>query len=63
MLSVKRPRGSLLHFRDEYEYSIIGTYSVSKLAEEEEVLGDSAASPATATESTLQESLGDLSRV
>ena len=62
MLSVKRPRGSLLHFRDEYEYSIIGTYSVSKLAKEE-VLGDSAASPATATESTLQESLGDLSRV
>ena len=59
---MKRPRGSLLHFRDEYEYSIIGTYSVSKLAEEE-VLGDSAASPATATESTLQESLGDLSRV
>ena len=59
---MKRPRGSLLHFRDEYEYSIIGTYSVSKLAEEA-VLGDSAASPATATESTLQESLGDLSRV
>ena len=59
---MKRPRGSLLRFRDEYEYSIIGTYSVSNLAEEE-VLGDSAASPATATESTLQESLGDLSRV
>ena len=61
MLSVKRPRGSLLHFRDEYEYSIIGTYSVSKLVEE--VPGESACSSATATESSLQESLGDLSRV
>ena len=61
MLSVKRPRGSLLRFRDEYEYSIIGTYSVSKLVEE--VPGESASSAATATESSLQESLGDLSRV
>ncbi len=58
---MKRPRGSLLRFRDEYEYSIIGTYSVSKLVEE--VPGESASSAATATESSLQESLGDLSRV
>ncbi len=58
---MKRPRGSLLRFRDEYEYSIIGTYSVSKLVEE--VPGESASSSATATESSLQESLGDLSRV
>ena len=58
---MKRPRGSLLRFRDEYEYSIIGTYSVSKLVEE--VPGEIASSSATATESSLQESLGDLSRV
>ena len=41
---MKRPRGSLLRFRDEYEYSIIGTYSVSKLVEE--VPGESASSSA-----------------
>lgn len=52
---MKRPRGSLLRFRDEYEYSVIGTYSVSKLVKE--VPGERASSSATATES------GDLSRV